>query len=253
VQHLLDVLTVLGAESDQARLVAQIVVAVGQSQAALREPEGILRGALGIRPHEVGERRGNADALKMAHQRTDVAGMPDAFCELQFSVQRPDSEPLNSRLVHVARVQVADFARFGIGGSLRRLDQIALLKQRLFGHHGINAIGGTIRRDRHVPQPPAIGVPEKIVLRKHRLVDIGGLNAGDQRGIRAGHRYADQKRRRCESEEWHFHSELRLDRLSGYGIDSSMAQAVECAKPESEKDARCFKQPIFADCWCAPL
>ena len=81
----------------------------------------------------------------------------------------------------------------------------------------------------------------------------GGLNPGDRAGIRASRRCADQKRGHDESEEWRFHNELRCIE-SGSSIDASMAQAVECAKSENERNAGCFKQSIFADsCRCAPF
>jgi hypothetical protein len=86
---------------------------------------------------------------------------------------------LDARLVHEARVEVADLARLGAG--LRRpglLDDLAHGLLGLLGEHVEGAVAGLVVGDRRAVDPLPVDVAEQVVLRADPRVQFGGLDAG---------------------------------------------------------------------------
>gem|GEM_PF-3819511 len=187
-QHGRDVLLVLGAQLGHARIVLEVVGAVGHAQAALQQVRQVARRvgqALadpdaeqilgeevgGVERVDVGAHRG----AQRPHQGRLVLDRGDLR---QHRLDRRQAALLDRRLVHVGGVEIGHLARFAarLPGRAQLLDHLRDAGVGVLGQRTHRAPGAAVGRDLGLRQPVAVGVGEEVVARQHG--HAGGLVGG---------------------------------------------------------------------------
>jgi len=123
-EHLPDVGEVLLAEGRIDLVRFQVIVAVGHRQPALRENADVTGGVARVLRHVVVERHPLQQALRLAEEAHDIRVRQDLADAREARLERREARRVDRRLVHEARVEVADFLAVGAGsmiGALRGL------------------------------------------------------------------------------------------------------------------------------------
>ena len=129
---------------------------------------------------------------ELAGQRDDVTGIRHRRDPREVVGERADAERLDGRLVHEARVEVADLGRDGarLGGAGRDLlDDRAHVLLGGLAQHVEGAVAAAVLGDLRRREPPAVDVCEQVVLGPDVGVDGGGVDTGSHgRWLLAGRR-----------------------------------------------------------------
>ena len=197
LQQCADVGFVLAADLGHRLVVRQVIVAVGQAEAALQQIGNVLRRigqALGHEQAEqvIGLEIGGIDRIDVGAQSgTEVLRQRGLVFEagdrVEFRLQWRESALLDAGGVHVGVVGVGDARFITAGGRLGRgdaLDQLLLALLGLVEHVEEGAGGGTIGRNLRGLGPGAIRVIVEVVAGLDRLVDAGQVDANRRRGRR---------------------------------------------------------------------
>ena len=107
-EHLLQMLDVLGADGDETLGIDNVVVAVGQREAALEELGDLLRRILVVLPDvEVEEAVGSAVVLKLAEQGWELFGVGEAVDGCKGRLDRREGLLFHHVRVHAGGIEVA--------------------------------------------------------------------------------------------------------------------------------------------------
>ena len=176
-QHLGDVVAVGRLLLGEAGL--EIVVAVGQAQAVLRDDHGVAvrRLCIGLDRHV--EQRGLEVQRPAAHHRRQVAAGLGRANGVKAGRQRSPAQGVDAGLVHERAVEAAGLGR--VGGGVRRrggvLQDRSQLQLRLLRQDGVDAVAGSVGGDRQGVEEAAVGEGVEVVARLHRLVLAAGVVA----------------------------------------------------------------------------
>ena len=169
----------VGGEDVGVLLVA-VVRLVGQPQPGLAEVQQVAGGVLGVGVDVGAGASADTGALQPAEHHGQLGGVGGGVDRRQFVEQGPHTDPLDRRLVHEARVEVADALLVGalLGVGLRGLaDQVADLLLGAVVERPEGAVGGAVGRDVVLGQPAAVDVAEQVVLRAGLVVDVAQVDA----------------------------------------------------------------------------
>jgi hypothetical protein len=178
LEHPRHVLLVGG--DDVGEFFLAVVRLVGQAEAALVQMHDVASGLAGVVDDVRSERPGYAGPARLPDQADQAGHVGHRVDSRQSRLDRRVPELLATRLVHEARVQVADLALLGsfrgLGlcgvlddGADRLLGVVAQIDERA-GHRAV------FRYRRRV-QPASVDVPEQVVLDTYRFVDVFGVDA----------------------------------------------------------------------------
>jgi hypothetical protein len=125
------------------------------------------------------------DQIELEHPREvtgEIGFRLQAVDRRQLAVERPQPDFFRARLVHEARVEVADFLRLGARRAARGLrgifDDRAEIRLRFVDEHVERTVRRFVGRDCGPGEPDAVGVIENVVLRPDVLVEGGDLDPG---------------------------------------------------------------------------
>ncbi|MNE03488.1 hypothetical protein D3C80_959920 [compost metagenome] len=164
----------------------QIVVAVGQAQAALAHVGGVEVGVLQVLEHVDAEQRAAEARVAFAHQAGHAAVVGDGAHGGQVSGQGLGAQLVDAGLVHEAGVEGADLLRIGVGRvGGAGLDDRLQLALGVFVQDVERAEAGLVRGNLGVPQIGPVGVFVEVVARLHRQVATVQVKAPgmDLRGV----------------------------------------------------------------------
>ena len=166
-QHLGEIGLIGGADRRQLGVVLQIIVTVGQAQAALPDVRDIGVGRLVVLTDIDAERRTDALTLELGHldgQRVAAVGRLDG---VQPRLDRGRPLRVDGSLVHEAGIEVAGLVPRLLGGFVK--DGAGLL-QRAILQDMEHAVRRTIGGNRRVLVPGAVRIVEEVVARLHRRI-----------------------------------------------------------------------------------
>jgi len=196
-EQLGDVGLILGADLGEARVVLQVVFALRQVDAALRNVDDVAVGVAVIEADAGAER-----AVQRHVGRGDQLGDFDVIlqrrnaCEIRLD--RRETRALDRVGVHIGAVVVADLLLDGTGrGGLARefLDDRAHFTVRLVAQHVERSPARAVSRDLGVLEPRAVHVPEEVVARLH-----GEIARREVEAVLAKHGLAGRLRQRLADE-----------------------------------------------------
>jgi hypothetical protein len=187
-QHLFDIGPVGRQLVSETRL--QIVVAVRQSQAALREIGLIDLGVAGIVIDEASEQRAAIAPERPAHQGRHpgmVGHGPDIG---QQRLDRLGVELFDPRDIHKGGIGRLDLALVGrrveVGSQREVLDQRPEPVLRQLGQHVEGPVAGAVRGDLQRIEEQAVGEAIEVIARCHRSIAAGHIEAPGSEARRFG-------------------------------------------------------------------
>ena len=164
-QDFADIIAVGGAERVIFGAFEQIIVAARHAETALRREHRIMCRRLGIGLDENGDRRIEFDGPEQIHETGPVVHGSDAR---EIGPSRLEAACLDRRLVHPARVEIADLladpARL-IGVLRHILDDVVNVLVDLVVEHRIDSGKRPIGFDRGPLEPAAVDEREEVVAR----------------------------------------------------------------------------------------
>ncbi len=162
-------------------LVVEVIIAIGQAQAALAQIDDVLAGVPVVLMDDWRERRIDAKDVEARHQRRDVALVLDRIEAREQRSERLGTELLDLRFVHEAVVEIADFLRLGAGRGIRRLgyvlDDRLELQLGVFAQLVEGAVTGLVDRHLESVEPFAVDCAVEVVLRPDGRVDVSQIDA----------------------------------------------------------------------------
>ncbi len=181
LEHLRDVGLVLGADVLRAGVVVQVVVAVGQAQAALVQGAHVPGAVLGVLHDEEAEAAGQALAMELRQRHGQLLRVLQAVDGGEDGLQGGRPALLDGLLVHARGEEVTHLlldAALGPGvlgaGLVKDLfEDLAVV----VAHLGEGAVDGLVCGQRMALQPPAVGEVVEVVAGLHRGVEVGGVDA----------------------------------------------------------------------------
>ena len=225
-EHLFQMSDIGGADRGHLLALVEIIVAIGQAQAALHHREDVGFGVLVVLAHIEAEGPANAGAGGLGRD-LGVAGMVLHRVNLgDPGLDRRHALRFDRRLVHIGGIGVADLAgRIALRGFEDALGPLA----RQVVQDVERAIVGFVGGDRRVLRPGAIGIVVEVVARLHRLVHaafvkavaaISGLGGGRGGGgvrrlIGMGHGRGQGERAGCGAQEEFVHQSVPCLQSSG--------------------------------------
>ena len=155
---------VLRAQLAVDRLVLEVVVTVGQAQAALRQDDHVVVRILLIRGHAEAQRRAQAE-VGAAHERRHVRVAPGGGDGVEPGLRGCEAEALDGRGVEVAAVVVADLLRdaAGRGAGRQCLDDGAHLLVRALAELLERAPARVVGRDLLAVEPVPFRVAIEVI------------------------------------------------------------------------------------------
>ena len=176
------------------RSVLPVVGLVGQAEAALLEEDEVALGVARVVVDEELEEPADALPLEPAEGASSVSTESTACTAPSSGVSGVRRVP-RARLVHEARVEVAELALLGAGlGILRLLDDVAHGLLGLFGQHVERAVPRLVGGDLGARDPLAVDVPEQVVLQADVRVEFS-VRIPDFRAVSALMRQAYARER----------------------------------------------------------
>jgi hypothetical protein len=204
-EHAFDVADIgvaLGLEAGVA--VEQVVVAVGQAEAALAEVDDVLGRILVVLVDATAERSIDADHAVMGDESWQVVDAGHRVDAVELGLQRLHAEGFELAFIHEARIQVADLllARI-VRGLLRVLDDDAQVRERLVVELVERAIAGLVGGNLGRRQPMAVDVLVEVVLCAGLGVHVRRVQARGKR--RCGGRERSQQTQPDCGDDHSFH------------------------------------------------
>ena len=184
------VLLILDADARERLFVLQVVVAIGQEGAPLRDAHDGRARIERVDADRPAEGAAGRDRRQVTRFGRQIAGRSDGVDPPELGLDRRRAELLDARLVDDARVEVRDLLRRGSPRPVRargdlfddgakiELGPVRDLRERAVAH----AVAG----HRDACQPAAVHVAIQIVLGEDRPVEPGDVEAGP-RGLRVRH------------------------------------------------------------------
>jgi hypothetical protein len=208
-EHFLDVLLVLCAQGDRARIVPEIVVAIGKAEAALIDVGDLLFGVLGVGAHAEAEERANAVLV----EADDFGGQVLLGVDLRDAGEQRrdglDALGFDGGLVEARGIEVADSllerGAFGVRGG-EFFQDVVLDAEVVLAELVEAAPAGAVGRDGIVFAPDAA----RILVEVLAGVDGGAhgfeVEAGGGGGVggteeRGGERGENESRQRPAKQE----------------------------------------------------
>ncbi len=168
----------------EALVALQVVVTIGQAQAALAEVGDVDRRVVEIGVGVDQQRRAH-HALPVAHQADQHAGVLDAVHVLERGRDRVQAGLVDRGFVEIGAEVVVDLLRVGVRRripGLQAFDQVAHLVVGAIPQFVERAPGRLVGRDLGVLDPGAVHRQEQVVLRAHGLVHARAIDARAQLG-----------------------------------------------------------------------
>jgi hypothetical protein len=189
LEHARDVLAVSLADLCRARVVAEVVVAIGQAQAALRDLREVSSGVLGIGSHRESEPRIDAMLVQVGEGRGEPRGIDHGVGASERRGKRLETRLVDPGSVHPARVEARHLAlrRRCRGRRAHRLVQCRDEDLRVAFVQLVEcAPAWPVLRDLDAVEPPLVGVTVEVgagigVPIEPGDVEGGGSRAGRQR------------------------------------------------------------------------
>ena len=193
-QHRGDVLLVCRSDARHALRRVEVVLAVGHAEAALQQERRIAARVVQVLGHPEAEQVVRVEigrvqhvhvcAQRAADQARETRRVGDRRDAVERGLERLEPLRLDSRLVHEARVVVADLPGVGSCGSPRSGqlgDQVGRPLVRQLLERGARPVAAPVGRDLRVFDPGPVRVAEEVVSRRDRGVDAREVDAGGGR------------------------------------------------------------------------
>ena len=224
-------------------VVAQVVLAVGQSEAGLGEVERVLVGVLSVVADAGADERAAEAGVRAGHQAGHVVVGLGLLHRVDVGLDRLGVELLDRGLVEERAVDGGDLRLVAAGLEVlvggKALQDLVHAQLGQVAQHGEGAVARPVRRDLRRRGPLAVDVAEEVVAwldgLVHRVeVDApraitlrGGGGGGGCRGRVSGARGGGEGRKHCEEggckdETAYFHSVFLS--LSGRSVRGTMRQ-----------------------------
>ena len=182
-QHAGDVRAVLLA--DLGELLLAVVRLVGKADAALHDEHDVARGVSRVVVDEHAVEAAQALALELADRAHELRDRRDGERALELGGDRSRTERVDALHVHEARVERRNLVGLGVGpacdeprrGGVARRDDVAHRLLGVLGEHRERAVAGLVCGDLRALDPPPVHMAEQIVLRTHRGVELGDVDA----------------------------------------------------------------------------
>ncbi len=190
LEHLRDVRAVRLAQVLRLGVVLQVVVPVGEAEAALVEDPDVARGVPRVLRDAEAEARVRAREVQLGEDGGQVVGRLQLRDRREGRRERGGAGLLARRGVHAGRVEVGDFLLrcalrpVGLPGRLLedRLHDVAVaVRQRVEA-----AVAAAVGRDRVSGEPRAVRELVEVLAGLRRRVEVGGidrLRLGGSRGL----------------------------------------------------------------------
>ncbi len=153
-----DIVAIGGPVAVVLLALAQIIIAVGHAEPGLAGGGGVAGGIGGIGQDADADRRGIARSREQAKQLVAIAHRGDP---VEPRAGGGDAARLDPRLVHPARVEIADLAAGRIAAAA--FDDRLELPVDILAEHGPQAPGRAVAGDRIALEPAVVGVAVEIV------------------------------------------------------------------------------------------
>ena len=196
IQQPREVRTVLVADLAELRIIAQVELPLGQTEARVREDDDMPVGVLLVDGDPTDDRRGDRD-IGPVHDPRDIRMGGELAYLVEHGLHGREAARLDRRGVHEGAVVVTDLAlRCPLGSRVRRqiLDDLARIEARAIGELVEGAPARAVGRQHFPLHPTAARVAEKIVARANNRVFASGVEtpSADLGGF-CGCRYRQQK------------------------------------------------------------
>ena len=181
-QHPRDVIEIEPAQLLRLAVIAKVVLAVRQPQAALVDAADHVGGVPGVLPGSETEKRAGAGTVELGHAAGQRARSVDPVDGLQLPLQGGERRGLRLLFVHAGGVEVAHLPREGIRGvglaaGIRfedlAEDLLVALEHLAEGAAPLRSIFGNGRSCK----PAAAGEPVEVVAGIHRPIERGEIDA----------------------------------------------------------------------------
>ena len=181
-QHPLEVREVGGA--DLGELVLAVVRLVGKAEAALLEKYQVALGVPGVVVDEGLNEAADSGPLQPPENLREAHQVGGRRRRGQLLGDRTPAQLFNPLLVHEAGIEVADLALLRARGRrLRGLDDRAHGLFGLLGQHVEGAVARLVGRDLGAIDPLPVDVPEEVVLRADRRIELVDFDAGGEQCV----------------------------------------------------------------------
>ena len=153
------------------RLVLQVVVAIGQSQAALQDRDRVVVGVLLVGVDAQIDRTLQAQ-IGSLEERGDLLVGPGAADLGKPRLRRRQAEPVDAVRIKIGAIEIVKLLPVAAGRSVCRqaIQDFVQLRRRLFAQHRERAPGGPVRRDFRARLPVAVRVAVEIIPGLHALI-----------------------------------------------------------------------------------
>ena len=183
VEHLRDMLNVLGPDLPGLVVVFEVVLAIRQAKSALPDVNHVVVRILEIGHLAKAERSVHVAALGLGEVHGEVVIVGDRGDAIELRLQRRDTPGVPRFPIEEGLVHVADFL---FVGALLEITRRRLFDDgldgflRLIAQRIEDAVASFVRRNLGAVDPGAIHVGEEVVTRLDALVHPGKVEAGNQ-------------------------------------------------------------------------
>ncbi|OLE76380.1 MAG: hypothetical protein AUG02_04820 [Chloroflexi bacterium 13_1_20CM_2_70_9] len=179
----------LVGDEQGARLLvlAQVVITVRETEPALLQMQAVRRAVPRVRADERREAGPHPVGLQRGDRARKPGGFGDALDEVELAGGRAEPGGVRRRLVHPARVEVADELPLRARGRARAgglLDDGAEHLAIRVADLVPDAPGDLVRRDLSAAEPRAVREGEEVFTRRSRAIDVFDMDARAGEGVR---------------------------------------------------------------------